>query len=93
GPFGSGAPEPIFAIPGLRIEALRELGGAHLSCRGRDASGALVEAVAFRVRPGPLAGFLTSARDGPVHLAGRLSRDDWNGRSRLRLILEDAAAG
>ncbi|MEM8741712.1 MAG: single-stranded-DNA-specific exonuclease RecJ [Pseudomonadota bacterium] len=93
GPFGSGAPEPIFAVPSLRIEGLRELGSAHLSCRGRDASGAVVEAVAFRVRPGPLARFLSNAPDRPIHLAGRLSRDEWNGRNRIRLIIEDAAAG
>ena len=33
----------------------------------------------------------SQSRGRPIHAAGRLSRDDWNGRVRVQLEIEDAA--
>ena len=47
--------------------------------------------MAFRAFEGPLGPFLLGAAAAPVHLAGRLERDDWGGRARVKLHVEDAA--
>jgi single-stranded-DNA-specific exonuclease len=47
--------------------------------------------VAFRVAGTPLGDYLLSQPDTPVHIAGRLQRDFWNGRERIEVLIEDAA--
>ncbi|MBK5927925.1 single-stranded-DNA-specific exonuclease RecJ [Rhodobaculum claviforme] len=89
GPFGAGAPAPRFALPDVRVASLRRMGAAHLSLR---LVGGL-EAVAFNVAGTPLGAVLEAGTGAPLHLAGRLSVDRWQGRVRARLQLEDAAAG
>jgi single-stranded-DNA-specific exonuclease len=34
---------------------------------------------------------LLGERTAPLHLAGRLSLDDWNGRRAVQLFIDDAA--
>jgi single-stranded-DNA-specific exonuclease len=54
--------------------------------------GARLEAIAFRSASAPLGQGLIASRGKTVHVAGYLRADDWNGRRRVRLQLEDAAA-
>lgn len=87
GPFGAGAPAPRFALPEVVVRAQRRMGSAHLGLR---LAGGL-EAVAFDVAGTPLGALLEGHGGAPLHLAGRLETDRWQGRERLRLRLEDAA--
>jgi len=87
GPFGAAAPAPRFALADVRIAQLSRMGEAHL--RLRLAGG--LEAVAFGVAGTPLAAALEGHGGGRLHLAGRLERDRWQGRDRVRLRLDDAA--
>ena len=87
GPFGAAAPAPRFALPAARITHVRPMGEGHL--RLALAGGA--EAVAFRVGDTALGALLRDHGGAPLHLAGRLERDDWQGRRRARLRIEDAA--
>ena len=90
GPFGAGAPEPVFAIADVRLFEVKRMGdGTHLRLIGEDSTGGRIEGVAFRVADSPL-GDLLEAR-GAVHLAGRLSRNEWRDRVRVQLELIDAA--
>jgi single-stranded-DNA-specific exonuclease len=92
GPFGAGAPAPRLALARARILATRRVGTGHLALTLGDEGGARAEGIAFRAFAGPLGAWL-EARRGPVaHLAGRLERDDWGGRARAKLHVEDAAA-
>jgi single-stranded-DNA-specific exonuclease len=90
GPFGQGAPAPRFAFADMAVAA-RRMGEAHLRLTARDPGGATVEAVAFNAVEGPLCALLTAPAHERFHLAGRLDRNDWGGRSRVQLRLEDAA--
>lgn len=90
GPWGQGAPAPRFALPGLAVEA-RRMGEGHLRLTARDAEGARVEAVAFGAADGPLGALLSAPGHARFHLAGRLERNDWGGRVRIELRLDDAA--
>ena len=50
-----------------------------------------MDAAAFRVADSPLWPLLTASAGAPLHVAGRLEIDDWGGRRRVRLRIEDAA--
>src|SRR5690606_18704317 len=92
GPFGAGAPAPRLVMARARILSTRRVGADHLALTLGDESGARAEAIAFRAFSGPLGPWLEARRGAPAHLAGRLERDDWGGRARAKLHLEDAAA-
>ncbi len=92
GPFGSGNPEPRFALPGVRILRADPMGTGHLRCFVAGSDGKQVNAVAFRVAETPLGDLLASRGGGrPVHLAGHLRAETWQGRTSARFFIEDAA--
>ncbi len=90
GPFGAGAPAPRFAIAGARIAFGKRVGDDHFRATLEDASGARLDAIAFRVMSGPLGAALSESK-GRLHVAGRLEIDDWGGRRKAKLHIEDAA--
>lgn len=91
GPFGAGAPAPRLVVPRVRLSATRRIGETHLKLALTDDTGGQAEAMVFRAFAGPLGEWLLARRGAPVHLAGRLERDDWGGRPRASLHVEDAA--
>lgn len=91
GPFGAGAPAPRLAMARSRIVRTRRVGENHLALTLADEAGAQAEAIAFRAFAGEFGPRLLARRDAPVHVAGRLERDEWAGRLRAKLHVEDAA--
>ncbi|MFQ5622283.1 MAG: single-stranded-DNA-specific exonuclease RecJ [Paracoccaceae bacterium] len=91
GPFGAGAPAPRLAVAAARIAFAKPAGETHLRLTLADAGGGRLDAIAFGAFEGPLGPALTSHRGAPFHFAGRLEIDDWGGRRRPKLRLEDAA--
>lgn len=92
GPYGQGHPEPRFAFPGHRLARLRPINDKHLRMTLIAADGARLEACAFRAIGTPLGDLLLQSDGLPLHIAGHLRRDTWNGRDGVELIVEDAAA-
>jgi single-stranded-DNA-specific exonuclease len=91
GPYGAGHPEPRFAFPTHRLSRVRVINDEHVRCTLTGANGARLEAAAFRVGDTPLAKLLLKGEGRPLHVAGHLRRDTWNGRDGVELIVEDAA--
>lgn len=92
-PFGSGNPEPRFAIPAARILFAEPVGGAHVRCTIGDAAGAgRLKAIAFRCLDNPLGAALLDRGGALLHLAGHLRADNWNGRTGVQFCIDDAAA-
>ncbi|RIA47443.1 single-stranded-DNA-specific exonuclease RecJ [Dichotomicrobium thermohalophilum] len=91
GPFGAGNPSPRFVFPSQRLSFVKQVGENHVRCSLRGSDGGSIGAVAFRVVGTPLGDYLLSQPDAPVHIAGRLQRDFWNGRERIEVLIEDAA--
>lgn len=91
GPFGQGNPEPRFALPAQRVKFAKVVGDAHVRCVLEGGDGARLDAVAFRVANQPVGEALMSSRGMPLHVAGHLRRDTWNGRDRRELVIEDVA--
>jgi single-stranded-DNA-specific exonuclease len=87
GPYGQGAPAPRFAFAEMQVTA-RPVGDRHLKLAAKAPDGTRIDAIAFGAAEGPLAAL---AAGGRFHLAGRLDRNDWGGRVRIELRLDDAA--
>lgn len=89
GPFGSGNPEPVFALPAHRVAEVMELKGGHLKANLVSSGGARIEAMAFRAAGKPLGDALLAARGETVHVAGSVSLDRWGGRVKVSFRLVD----
>ncbi len=91
GPFGAAAPAPRFAFPDVAIAFARRVGENHLRLRFSDGLGAHLDAIAFSAFDSPLGPALMQHDGARFHLAGRLELNNWQGRLRPQLRLEDAA--
>jgi single-stranded-DNA-specific exonuclease len=92
GPFGAGNAEPLVAFPDVRVAFADVVGRDHVRLQLQGGDGARLEAIAFRSASAPLGQGLLGLRGKPAHVAGYLRADEWNGRRRVRLQVEDAAA-
>ncbi|MCC7017268.1 MAG: single-stranded-DNA-specific exonuclease RecJ [Rhodospirillales bacterium] len=92
GPFGSGNPEPRFALPAARIGFAQPAGDAHVRLAiTPDGPGRPLKASAFRCLEPALGRALLAAQGGVLHLAGRLRADTWNGTVSAQFMIDDAA--
>ncbi|HEV7254557.1 MAG TPA: single-stranded-DNA-specific exonuclease RecJ [Mesorhizobium sp.] len=91
GPYGSGHPAPVFALPRHRIADLRVVGSGHMQVDLRAPGGGRIKAIAFRAADTPLGDFLAAHRGSTVHAAGSLSANHWNGARSVQFKLCDAA--
>ncbi|HEY0145417.1 MAG TPA: single-stranded-DNA-specific exonuclease RecJ [Methylovirgula sp.] len=89
GPFGAGNPEPIFVFPAHRLIDVAPVGEGHLRWRAKAADGAEIGGILFRAAQEPLGLALSAARGQPLHLAGSLVCNRWNGRERMEVRLLD----
>ena len=91
GPFGSGNPEPVFALPAHRIKHASEVGAGHVRISAAAGDGAMIEGIAFRAAGTALGEALLAAKGEAMHLAGELSLNRFGGRSRVQLRVLDCA--
>jgi single-stranded-DNA-specific exonuclease len=87
GPFGAGNPEPVFAVSDVRVLYADVVGRDHVKLRLEGG----LDAIAFRCGDQPLGKGLLASRGKRIHVAGRLRAEEWNGRVRVQLYVEDAA--
>jgi single-stranded-DNA-specific exonuclease len=93
GPFGAGNPQPVFAFPAHRVRFAEIVGqGGHVRFTLASDDGARLKAIAFRAAGTPLGDLLLrSDGEAPIHVAGTLSIDHWQGREGVQLRALDAA--
>jgi len=92
GPFGAGNPEPLLGLADVRVAFADVAGASHVRMRLQGGDGSMLDAIAFRAVGTPLGEGLLGSRGKSLHVVGRLRQDDWNGKSRVKLEIEDAAA-
>jgi single-stranded-DNA-specific exonuclease len=90
GPFGSQAPEPLFALPRVRAGFTRRVGENHIAFEAQGEDGAKLRAIAFRMAETEAGAAIMSG--APIHLAGRLRLDEWRGGGAVQLEVVDVAA-
>jgi len=91
GPFGSGNPEPVIALPAHSVTYAEEVGQAHMRVRLKSADGASVNAIAFRAAGQKLGTALLQNRGRQVHAAGSFAIDRYQGEERVQFRLTDIA--
>jgi single-stranded-DNA-specific exonuclease len=91
GPFGSGNPEPVIALPAHTLVYVEDVAQAHTRVRLRAGDGSIINAVAFRAAGQRLGMALAHSRGSAVHAVGTLCLDQWNGVERVQLRLIDMA--
>ncbi len=94
-PFGPGNEEPVLVLPRARIVRADRVGKEGATIRAfidGEGGGMRLKAVAFRAKEGPLAEALLSRAGVPLHLAGHLRAEEWQGRSSAGFVVTDAAA-
>ena len=92
GPFGAGNPRPRFAFADVRVVTADVVGKGHVRCivSGSDGSGRLT-AIAFRTADTELGQALLHTSGAALHLAGKLQINEWQGRVKAELLIDDAA--
>jgi len=92
GPYGAGNPEPLLALPAHTLAYADPVGENHVRVRLKSGDGKTVTAIAFRALGAPLGQALLDNRGRPVHVAGQLTLDRWQGEARVQMRLTDVAA-
>jgi single-stranded-DNA-specific exonuclease len=93
GPFGTGNEEPLFVLPRARVVKADRIGkdGNTIRAMIEGEGGGRLKALLFRAKDGELANALCRAGDAPLHIAGYLRAETWNGRTSAGFFVTDAA--
>lgn len=90
-PYGTGNAEPRFAVTDARIVKADVVGANHVRCILTGNDGSRLKSIAFRAMDGDLGPALLQSGGRPMHLAGTLRPDRWNGNDGVQLLIDDAA--
>ncbi len=93
GPFGNGNDEPLFVLPRARVVKADRIGkdGNTIRVLVEGEGGGRLKALLFRAKDGPLAEALGRVGGAPLHLAGHLRAEFWQGRVSAGFFIADAA--
>ncbi len=93
-PFGNGNEEPVLALARCRIVRAERIGRELTTIRAfleGEGGGPRLKAVMFRAKDGPLPVALLERGAAPLHVAGHLRAEEWNGRVSTSFIITDLA--
>ena len=93
-PFGPGNEEPLLILPRARVVRADRVGKEGATIRAfveGEGGGVRLKAMAFRAKDGPLAEALLARTGVPLHLAGHLRAEEWNGNIGVGFVVGDAA--
>jgi single-stranded-DNA-specific exonuclease len=93
-PFGAGNEEPVFVLHRARVVRADRVGREGTTIRSfieGEGGGPRLKAMLFRGREGALAEWLLGRSGVPVHLAGQLRLEEWNGATGVGFAILDAA--
>ena len=92
-PFGNGNEEPVFVIPRAQVVRADRIGKEGATIRAYvqgEGGGPRLKTLLFRARDGALADALLQP-GAPLHLAGHLRAEEWNGTVTAGFFIADAA--
>lgn len=92
-PFGQGNPLPAIALADVHLEEVRILKEKHLKLILRDPAeqgrARMIDAVIWNAVGTPLGDALIEAQGKIVDVLGSLEINEWNGRKRVQMMLDD----
>ena len=93
-PFGPGNDEPMLVLPRVRVARADRIGREGATIRAfleSEGGGGRLKSVMFRAKEGPVAEALLLRGGPPLHVAGHVRMEHWNGVSSANFIIQDAA--
>ncbi len=92
-PFGPGNAEPMFVLRRAVVARADRVGreGATVRAFVEGEGGGRLKAMLFRAPAGPLADALLERPGAPMHIAGHLRAEEWNGAVSPGFFVSDAA--
>jgi single-stranded-DNA-specific exonuclease len=93
-PFGHGNEEPVFVLTRARVIRADRVGKDGNTIRAfveGEGGGPRLKTMLFRAGDGALGAALLE-RGAPLHLAGHLRAEEWNGMVNVGFVITDAAA-
>jgi single-stranded-DNA-specific exonuclease len=91
GPYGAAHSSPMFAFPAHKVVYADPAGADHIRCTLASPDGSRIKAIAFRAMGTELGELLLSERKLPLHIAGRLTIDEWGAKRVPSIQIEDVA--
>ncbi|MEL6374074.1 MAG: single-stranded-DNA-specific exonuclease RecJ [Pseudomonadota bacterium] len=91
GPYGQNNPQPRFAFPHHTLRYAKIVGENHVRCSLQGPDGSKLDAIAFRASGQPIGEALLNAGGRPLHIAGTLKPNDFNGQRKIDLFIDDVA--
>ncbi len=93
GPYGPSNPAPKVAISHAVPSGVRIVGTGHAQVRLTAGGAPALGCIAFRAADNGIAEALSAAASArqAIHAAGQLNVDDWGGRRRVKLQIDDVA--
>ena len=94
GPFGMGNPNPRFAMTDVKVVQADRVGENHIRCVfTAGAAGGRLQGIAFRAADTKVGDVLLEAKETgkPIHIAGQLRLNVWQGTERVDFHVEDVA--
>jgi single-stranded-DNA-specific exonuclease len=90
-PFGAGNDEPRFVVVDAQIARADVVGSGHVRCFLSGRGGGRLKGIAFNAADSELGHLLLQGRGRPIHIAGTVRADTWQGRNDAQLCIDDAA--
>ena len=92
-PFGQGNDEPLLVVSHVRVVKADRIGkdGATIRAMVEGEGGGRLKTLLFRAKTGPVAEALMDTGRRPLHLAGHLRAEEWNGTVSASFMVQDAA--
>jgi single-stranded-DNA-specific exonuclease len=93
-PFGNGNEEPVLILPRVRVVRSDRVGRESATIRAfveGEGGGRRLKTLMFRAHEGAAADALLRREGQPLHLAGHLRAEEWNGSVSAGFVITDAA--
>lgn len=88
-PFGTGNPEPQIMLQNVQIIKPSIIGSGHVKCLLSYPNGAKVSAIAFRSADNEIGQALLNNRGDVYDVVGYIKLDEWQGRQKVQMIIND----
>ena len=88
-PFGSGNPEPRFAIENLKPINSKIVGEKHIKSVLVGLDGSTIKTMAFNAIETDISPYLLQKNSKFINIVGKLSLNEWKGQKNVEFIIDD----
>lgn len=88
-PFGANNPEPRIVVRNVKVIKPALVGSGHVRCILTSINGGSLSSIAFRVADTEVGNALLNSKGSIFDVVGTLRKDNWQGRSSIKFIIED----